>query len=514
MSTAIPVIDNLPEKKHSSAASDASATVLKIAVMAVGGQGGGVLSNWISDLATLGGYTVQMTSVAGVAQRTGATIYYIEMAPKTDRSPVFSLTPSPGDVDIVIAAELMEAGRAVVRNFVTVDRTTLIASTHRILAVDEKQVPADGRADSLLVVDEIAASAYKTLCFDMQAIAKEHGSMISASLFGALAKSQATGFGPELFEEVIRRSGRGVDASLATFKAALHYEPSTNEQAEGRTAEVAVHGSPNLLSQWQQLESQLQSYPPAALTMVTAGLRQVVDYQDITYGQEYLDRVERFVQHDSKDDSKLTQAAAKSICNAMCYDDLIRVADLKTRSSRESRLRSEQQIDADQIVHVTEYFHPRAAEVCSTLPAAVGGWIERHPRAFKLLDRLVNRGRRVRTDSLIGFGMLWLVSAMKPFRRKLLRHRVEQKHIENLIQTSLNAMSNSSELAIEVLRCQRLIKGYSDTHSRGQSKYKKVLSAVTVLEARSDAAERLRELTDSALKEESADELDNALAAI
>jgi indolepyruvate ferredoxin oxidoreductase beta subunit len=45
--------------------------------------------------------------------------------------------PSPGDVDIVLAAELMEAGRAIQRGLVTPDRTTLITSTHRTLAVIE-----------------------------------------------------------------------------------------------------------------------------------------------------------------------------------------------------------------------------------------------------------------------------------------------------------------------------------------------------------------------------------------
>ena len=100
--------------------------IIKIAIMAVGGQGGGVLTNWIESLARAEGYSCQATSVAGVAQRTGSTIYYIEMAPHSDRSPIFSLAPSEGDVDVVIAAEMMEVGRAILRGFVTPDRTVLI----------------------------------------------------------------------------------------------------------------------------------------------------------------------------------------------------------------------------------------------------------------------------------------------------------------------------------------------------------------------------------------------------
>src|SRR5215469_16981970 len=104
---------------------------ITIAILALGGQGGGVLADWIIALANREGYLAQGTSVPGVAQRTGATVYYIELFPKTARPPVLALSPMPGDVDIVIAAELMEAGRAILRGFVDRDRTTLITSTHR-----------------------------------------------------------------------------------------------------------------------------------------------------------------------------------------------------------------------------------------------------------------------------------------------------------------------------------------------------------------------------------------------
>jgi len=55
--------------------------------------------------------------------------------------------PSPGDVDIVLAAELMEAGRSMLRGLVTPEKTVLIASTHRAFAVAEKAAPGDGIGD-------------------------------------------------------------------------------------------------------------------------------------------------------------------------------------------------------------------------------------------------------------------------------------------------------------------------------------------------------------------------------
>src|SRR5918995_1985030 len=137
---------------------------ITIAILAMGGEGGGVLAEWIVDVAEHAGYIAQMTSVPGVAQRTGATNYYVELFPKSGtqsntRAPVLGLTPVPGDVDIVIASELMEAGRAVQRGLVTPDRTTFIVSTNRVYAMTERIALADGRVDSTALLEGCKAAA-------------------------------------------------------------------------------------------------------------------------------------------------------------------------------------------------------------------------------------------------------------------------------------------------------------------------------------------------------------------
>ena len=77
--------------------------------------------------------------------------------------------PTPGDVDVVMAAELMEAGRSVLRGLVTPERTTLIASTHRAFAVVEKQAPGDGVADPAVVSLATEFAARRVIAFDMEA---------------------------------------------------------------------------------------------------------------------------------------------------------------------------------------------------------------------------------------------------------------------------------------------------------------------------------------------------------
>ena len=68
---------------------------LTIAVLAMGGQGGGVLTDWIVAVAEANGWHAQSTSVPGVAQRTGATLYYIEMLPPRGGRPCPRRSPRP-----------------------------------------------------------------------------------------------------------------------------------------------------------------------------------------------------------------------------------------------------------------------------------------------------------------------------------------------------------------------------------------------------------------------------------
>ncbi|MEZ5714901.1 MAG: indolepyruvate oxidoreductase subunit beta family protein [Paracoccaceae bacterium] len=469
--------------------SDATGGILKMAILAVGGQGGGVLSNWVADLARLGGHVAQVTSVAGVAQRTGATIYYVEMAPAGEGQPVFALSPTPGDVDILIASELMEAGRAVQRGFVTPDRTTLIASSHRILSVSEKQVPGDGRGAAAPVEAALAEHARALICFDMEKLALDNGTVISASLFGALARSCALPFDAELFEEVIRRSGKGVEASLAAFRATLHHA-AEDGTAPLAARDTAVSGPDVLVAEWRRLEQRLATLPAALQPMARAGLRKTVDYQDVAYGADYLDRLDIVLRHDDAGrDHALSVSAAKAIANAMCYDDIIRVADLKTRANRAARLRREQQIEADELVRVTEYFHPRAEELTSILPAGIGRWADQSRAAQTVLRRIAGNGRRLRSDRLRGFAMLWLMAALRPARQRLLRHGAEMAHLDRLTETALRHAATNYDLGVELFNCQRLIKGYSDTHARGLSKFDRVLGGLDLIAGRDDAAD-------------------------
>ena len=504
-----------PPAKEAKPASDG---VIKVAIMAVGGQGGGVLTRWIESLARTQGYACQATSVAGVAQRTGATIYYVEMTRTGTAQPVFALAPSSGDVDIAIAAEMMEAGRAIARGFVTPDRTTLIASSHRQLAISEKSVPGDGTADAAEVRAAAEIAAARFICFDMEKLAVESGSVISATLFGALAASECLPFDKSAFEDAIRTGKRGTEASLRAFDAGFHAclkGVQTGRVPERSPSSPGATGPARLLDRWESLTRHVAELPEPARPTAMAGLRKVVDFMDADYGQEYLDRVAPFAVADSLGDGhELAKAAAKYIANAMAYDDVIRVADLKTRAARNGRIAAEIGTGPQQILHLTEYMHPRAEEIVGLLPAGMGARIAASPRAMAHVDRWFAKGRRLRSDRLAPFLLLYALGGLKGYRRRTRRHAVEQAHLDNWLSRAARAAASDPALAIEVLCCRRLIKGYSDTHARGLSKFGMVLGMVDRVADRPDAALCARRLREAALLDEGGEALRDAIRTI
>lgn len=489
--------------------------IIKLAIMAVGGQGGGVLTGWIEDLARAQGHAVQATSVAGVAQRTGATIYYIEMAPAAQGAPVFALAPSAGDVDILIAAEMMEVGRAILRGFVTPDRTVLIGSTHRALAVSEKMAPGDGIAscDEVRAAAEVAAR--KLVLADFEGVAVRAGSVISASLFGALAGSGALPFPRAAFEDAIRAGGKGVEASLRAFAAG--FEAAQAGVAPAGAAPAAPvppepQGPARLLAGWRALEARARALPAPVQALAMPGLRKVVSFQDLAYGAEYLTRLERVLAADRTGTHDLARQGAKYIANAMAYDDVIRVADEKTRAARFRRIRAE--MGAREVMQLTDYTHPRGEEIVSLFPAALGRWVQARPRLMAWIDRRVNKGRRLRTDRLWPFLQLWLVAGLRRWRRASLRHATEMAHLEAWLAAALDHAARNPALGVEVLRARRLIKGYSDTHARGLSKFDRVMQGVALVADRPDAPDWARRLITAALADEEGQALEGALATI
>jgi indolepyruvate ferredoxin oxidoreductase beta subunit len=444
---------------------------ITILIAALGGEGGGVMADWLIDAAAHCGYPSQSTSIPGVAQRTGATTYYLEIFPATiaqlnGKQPVFSLTPSPGNVDIMVASELVEAGRAMQNGYVSPDRTTLVASTHRIYATVEKMQMADGRFDSARVIDAGRQLARQAVLFDMRQLAQDSGTVINAVLFGAMAGSGVLPLPREACEEAIRRGGRGADASLRGFDAGC---------------EIAAGSRP----------TPQPPAPPKRATeldeVVRLGIDRLTDYQGAAYASLYKERIASF----EKGDPKLAAEVARQLALWMSYEDIIRVADLKTRASRFERVRKEVGAKDGEPVVVIDFLKPGVEEFASLLPYFLGKKLISWAESRGKLDAY-NVGMHVKTSGVLGYLMVRSLAWLKPWRPHSYRYREEQQLIGRWLARVREAAARSAPLALEVAECARLIKGYGDTHRRGKANFLAILDALVENPATTDPAEQAR----------------------
>ena len=468
---------------------------LRILICALGGEGGGVLVNWIVAAARAAGYGVQATSVPGVAQRTGSTSYYVEIA-EGGAAPVFSLVPMPGRVDVVLASELVEAARVMEGGFVSPGLTTLIASTSRVYSTAEKIAMGDGRFDEEAIRTAAGTLAKSAHLLDLQALATQHGTFVSATLFGALAGSGALPWPVELSKGVLG-TGSSAEASLGGMEAAMaavgtdrvgmgEGDADENDGGTGESeAESGVQPPDALLRGLPGAES-TEGLPgteglPASLTEVIGyGRARVLDFQDERYAALYAERVGTLLAGADLRDPQALHAvteASRRLALWMAYEDVARVADLKTRHERFRRIRSESRMQPGQILHVTEYLKPRAEEVADVMPVGIGKWIMARVEAGKGLP-LLGRGINVRSNGAPGYWMLRLVASLKRIRRRSLRYHREQQSIEEWLRAFNAALPASAAFAGALAELPRLRKGYSDTMQRGLAAWSRIMEAI------------------------------------
>jgi len=466
--------------------------VVTVLVAAMGGEGGGVLADWLITAASAHDFPVQSTSVPGVAQRTGATNYYVEIYPVArsrlnGAQPVLSLTPNAGDVDIVAASELVEAGRVLQGGFVHPKRTTLVASLHREYAVSEKSAMGDGRYEGARVVEAAQKLAQRTFLFDMRSLAWQHGTVINTVMFGAMAGSGTLPFSRAACEEAIRQSGKAVAASLKGFAAG--YEHVTDGAAKAAIVSDALVPEP--------FNERVRAMPAPLHTIVQAGVAQVTDYQGARYASLYLDRVESVLAAERPwaGEFPVTREAARYLALWMSYEDVIRIADLKTRRDRIQRVRQEVGAREGEPLRLTEYLKPGLDEICSMLPTRPANWLRR-----KLAHKAhsLNVGLHMRTDTVGGFAMLCVLRSLRAWRPRTSRYAIEQALIERWLDAVRGALAASPQLAYELALCGNLVKGYGETSERGHRNLSAVLDG---MHAGSDASAiaRVRSAREAAL---------------
>lgn len=437
--------------------------IKRVLVAALGGEGGGVLAGWLVNCARQSGRAVQATSVPGVAQRTGATSYYLEWteAPvAAGDAPTFAMSPVPACVDVVVASESLEAARMIERGFVTPDRTHLIASTSRVYTTAEKMHMVDGRLDDKLIYKLAEELAYESILMDMEAIRKAHGTAVSAVLFGAMSGANVLPWSVSACEAVITQSGKGVEASLAGFHAA-------------RQRAQKAQNSPETPSPKSPLQMRFAE-------VCALGESRCLDYQDAAYAAEYRTLVSQAVGSQPTDDTlaAIWTEGARHLALWMCYEDLIRVADLKTKPARMVRIRTEAHATADQLVRVTEHFKPGIEEIASVLPQRLGYLLIQ--KTNERQKKKLQFGLHVRSTSLWGYLLLRGLAWMRPLRRRSLRFQQEATARQAWWDAMRVLVAKSPTFGLALAGLPQVLKGYGDTQKRGRENYDRLWNSCVV----------------------------------
>ncbi len=479
---------------------------ITILVCALGGEGGGVLSEWLYDLAVRCGHSAQSTSIPGVAQRTGATTYYVEICPLPDsalagRKPVFSLNPVPGGIDLLVSSELLETLRQVGAGMVSAERTQVVSSTARALTVAEKMQLGDGRADGAALVGVLQQHCRSAELLDMAALARNSGTAISAVLFGAIAASGVLPWPREAYEATVRAGGKGVEASLRGFAAAF------DALAQRRAQRVAV-------------EAALKPAPAPDLRALAR--QRLTDYQDAAYTRLYDERIARIEAAEAEADASAAGGGSTAIADEMtrwlalwmAFDDIVRVAGLKLAASRQARVRREVAARDDEIVKTFEHFKPGVPEIAGLLPAALARRLQAWDaaRVARGLDPWA-LPLKIGTHTVSGTLALRCAAALKGWRRHGSRYALEQQLIERWLAAVEQGTRRSWALGHELALCGRLVKGYGSTNERGKENLLHIIDHLAQRDNAAQAVQAVREARLAALADDAGRAFDATLVA-
>ena len=453
---------------------------LTLLIAALGGEGGHMLTDWIVAAAARQGFPVQSTSIPGVAQRTGATTYYIEIVPVPwsqlgGRRPILALSPGIGDVDLVVASELLEAGRTIANGFVTPNRTFLIASLNRSYLVVEKMAMGDGRYDRDRLIQALKQHAQDHLLIDMEALAKDSGAFLNAVMLGAIAGCGRLPIPVETFEAVIRDDGKAADDNLRGLRAGLDAARAQTKIAVAIDGEKKRAPAAGIDAFEQEIAATL---PVSAQATAVEGVRRLIAYQGPAYARLYLQRLASIRAADDRSGAggRLLTQTARHLAVRMSFEDIIRVAEAKIAPARLRRIaKDELHAAATDTFAVYDVLKPGIEEICQILPPVLARPILRFSARRGWLGR-VHCGMEINSTSITGYLRFALLAKLKRWRPYGHRYREEQAAIEAWLAFIEQTARLSADLAVEVAECARLIKGYGDTHARGLGNYRSIES--------------------------------------
>jgi len=477
----------MSRKREVTSEMEGKSDLIKIMVPAVGGQGGGVLTEWLVQAFFLENYDVQGISLPGLSQRGGSTVYYLEAHPRPespDKQIIFAQFPVPGEVDIIISQEFLELGRALQLGYGS-DRTTIVTSTHRIYSTLEKMPIGSGIYSDENLRKIATAFSSKLIELNALQLAKDNGMddlAVNAILFGALAASGRLPLSKASFISSVEKVGVAVKTNLRGFDVGWSFVSSKKYAESGKKAvvwETFVKTRADRLEEYERevylgKVSRIETEFPSQLREIIAeSLYRLIDYQDEVYADTYIDDVKEIYGLDEsvKGNLKLTEHFARNLALLMSYEDGIRVAELKIKSERFKRIKEEMRLRDDQVFKVVDYLKPDAEELYGLLPNIVIAPFVRiiESPIFKKIWRRkkpITFAQTPTTTSFSGYLRLWMMTKIKFMRPHSYRFKKERALMRKYKESTIYYSGLDYKLGSLIARSGSMVKGYGKVRRR------------------------------------------------
>lgn len=354
------------------------------------------------------------------------------------------------------ALEPTEAGKALDQGYVSA-QTTVISSTARVYSTAEKSVAGNGALPSGHILDALARTAARLVQVSPQAAP---GRLLNAVVFGGMIGSGVLPFSAADGRAAIEALGLAVQANLAGFETGLQI---------ARQGDVPLPSAPKVVydAAPSTFAEEVEKMPEGIRPLIGHSLARLVDYQDAAYAAQFLQRLQPILATDSAVNGwRLTSQVAQRLAAWMSYEDVMRVAQLKTRPGRLARIRAEVAAQAHELVTVKDYLSPSRTEFVGMLPAALS-WLVPGGRGRSGKEEEWGFHTQWPTSSAWGFGMLKGMAALRRIRPFTEMYSREHAGMVQWLTAVTDTIPYDYELACAVAETAVWVRGYGAVRAQG-----------------------------------------------
>ena len=489
--------------------------IYRVVVGAVGGQGGGAISEILfqavrierllySGSAVKGVSYEKRSMTPGLAQRSGSTVTslsFIDPRISVDQLPsslILSEMPHRASCDVVIAQEMNELMKYI-------DRCKpdgwILTNETRTITPPEKMPDYISTTDLQSQIK--AAKAYiqhgTYVGIDSIKILRDNNMdsrTLNVIMMGILHASNVLPISKESYLKALamRFSGKIYDMNIVAFELGELYfkqgkykerDPDfswsdyTLEELKVRSITTALQY--NRKRQQRKITEYMENcfedveslYSGNVLRYVIEGLGQMISFDGISHGKWYLRLVEEIFRSDNEP-YNLTEEYARNLAGRiMQWDGPYRIAQYVMYENLPES-------NGNQIIIMEKKLQPTLEEIIGMLPIPYFLYNRIPIFMKKWYHRNKHRGkpRDIRTTSIFGFSFFWLIYKLRWVRRFSIRYKRETALISRIHQDIKYFLEKDHEVALNLAWYIGKIRGYAHIRSNHIYVYEKLVTGI------------------------------------